>query len=436
MERAVIYAIIYIVQGLIAYYYLEHMFKKINTRTSTVICYFITYFFQYITFFLNIVMLNILMFLIMNFILIFSCYKINLFYSLFHAIIMTSLMSLSEFLVLNVIGGLLNPITDILDFGYPLIFMYIITTKFLYWLFLYIITKITDFSNKYIFVNKATIILTLFPIVSFIITAGLYIICGSNNLTRLSEYLLFGLSVSLIFSNIFIIWFYDYTVSQQELLTKLKIDYQHDKDTENYHKLVTQHDENQKILIHDIKNHLQALYALNKDGQHDAVSSYISRLLNTTALTRTYEPTNSRNLNLLLARYITICEEKNIRFNIDAKNTDISYMKLDETTSLFCNLIDNAIEASEGTKNAHIDLSIQDGNNKQHTVITTVNSCKAPPVKDKKRYRSSKPDLYMHGLGTHSVDRIIQKYKGDTESYYVEESNEFHVVVLLRKGAL
>lgn len=83
------------------------------------------------------------------------------------------------------------------------------------------------------------------------------------------------------------------------MLTKLKLEHQHRKDAENYDKLMTQHNENQKILIHDIKNHLQTIYSLNMDKNYKQANSYLSNLLNAPVLTHTYEPTNSHNLNLL-----------------------------------------------------------------------------------------------------------------------------------------
>lgn len=431
MERIIVYAIIYIVQGMIAYFYLSRMFVQRKNNRFAFLCYFFTYFVQYITFFFNIVLLNVTMFLIMNFLLILLCYKTNVFNALFNSLIMTCFMSLSEYCILNFIGGIIQTTTDVLDLGYPQIIIFFISNKFLYWLLLYIVTKITDFSNKKIIIDNSTILLTLFPIFSFIMFIILHIINISNSLTRVSEYLFVVIDFFLILCNVFIIWLYDYNLSQHDMLTKLKLEHQHRKDAENYDKLMTQHNENQKILIHDIKNHLQTIYSLNMDKNYKQANSYLSNLLNAPVLTHTYEPTNSHNLNLLLSRYIKICDDKNITFNINARNTDISYMKLEDVTALFCNLIDNAIEAAEKTEHAHISLHIQDSENNTRTVITVINSSSQAPVIENNHFRTLKPDPYMHGIGTYSLQRVIDKYNGDSETYYLEDEKEFHAVILL-----
>lgn len=432
MERVVVYAIIYVVQGMIAFFYLNRMFVQRKGNRFTFLCYFLTYFIQYITFFFHIILLNVSMFLIMHFLLILLCYKTNIFNALFNSLIMTSFMCLSEYCILNFIGGIINTVTDVLDLGYPRIIIFFVSNKFLYWLLLYIVTKITDFSNKKIIIDNSTILLTFFPIFSFIVFVILHIITVSNSLTRMSEYLFVAVDFFLILCNVFIIWLYDYNLSQHDVLTRLKLERQHVNDAENYNKLMTQHNENQKILIHDIKNHLQTIYSLNMDKKYIQANSYLSNLLDAPVLTHTYEPTNSHDLNLLLSRYITICDEKRIAFNINARNTDISYMKLEDVTALFCNLIDNAVEAAEGTEHAHVNLHIQDSENSTHTVITVINSSSQAPIIKNNHYLTSKANPFMHGIGTYSLQRVIDKYNGDSETYYLEKEKEFHAVILLR----
>lgn len=200
MERIIVYAIIYIVQGMIAYFYLSRMFVQRKNNRFAFLCYFFTYFVQYITFFFNIVLLNVTMFLIMNFLLILLCYKTNVFNALFNSLIMTCFMSLSEYCILNFIGGIIQTTTDVLDLGYPQIIIFFISNKFLYWLLLYIVTKITDFSNKKIIIDNSTILLTLFPIFSFIMFIILHIINISNSLTRVSEYLFVVIDFFLFFA--------------------------------------------------------------------------------------------------------------------------------------------------------------------------------------------------------------------------------------------
>lgn len=81
---------------------------------------------------------------------------------------------------------------------------------------------------------------------------------------------------------------------------------------------------------------------------------------------------------------------------------------------------------------AHISLHIQDSENNTRTVITVINSSSQAPVIENNHFRTLKPDPYMHGIGTYSLQRVIDKYNGDSETYYLEDEKEFHAVILLR----
>ncbi|MCM1568493.1 MAG: GHKL domain-containing protein [Roseburia sp.] len=214
---------------------------------------------------------------------------------------------------------------------------------------------------------------------------------------------------------------------------QLQLMNQRASDVAQYNKLVEQQDEEQKILIHDIKNHLQAIYALNENGKYEEANAYLKRLNSMTALTRSYRPTNSQSLNLLLARYLSICEEKGISFRVDCRSADIGYLKLEDITSLFCNLMDNAIEAGEGVPNSHIELRITENRDNTSTIITVINSCRsAPVILPGNRLITTKKNARIHGFGTRSIKLITERYRGNMETFYLEEEKEFHTIILLQ----
>lgn len=69
-------------------------------------------------------------------------------------------------------------------------------------------------------------------------------------------------------------------------------------------------------------------------------------------------------------------------------------------TSLFCNLLDNALEASRYIPNSFIELSIHQKPETAFTVIALVNSCRESPFSGTdKRLKTSKENKTLHGHG-------------------------------------
>ncbi len=52
-------------------------------------------------------------------------------------------------------------------------------------------------------------------------------------------------------------------------------------------------------------------------------------------------------LNAILSRYQRQCKEKGIDFHADIRSNAFVHLHQNDLTSLFCNLLDNAVEAAE-----------------------------------------------------------------------------------------
>lgn len=106
----------------------------------------------------------------------------------------------------------------------------------------------------------------------------------------------------------------------------------------------------------------------------------------------------------------------------------------DDLTTLFCNLLDNATEATEKIPEAYIDLSVTCKKEKPVTIISVVNSCNKNPFSEKTgRLVSHKNNNMYHGYGIKSIQKIIKKYNGKLQIYYDEKNKAFHSIILLKK---
>ena len=203
-------------------------------------------------------------------------------------------------------------------------------------------------------------------------------------------------------------------------------------DEKNYNHMIIQLDNDQKILIHDIRNHLQTIQNLLDKKEYSTAEQHLTEILDSPAVSGGVSVTNNHSLNLILARYKTLCAEQDIQLSTDIKGVDIRFLTSGDVTSLFCNLLDNAMEASVSCSKKEIHLRIASREPSEAIQIILVNSCETEPAKSPNgTYLSGKADAKRHGFGLQSIRRVIEKYHGDFQSYYDEESREFHTIILI-----
>lgn len=98
---------------------------------------------------------------------------------------------------------------------------------------------------------------------------------------------------------------------------KMQLLLQKEDDITEYHKMLKQQAENQSILIHDIKKHLQSIALLNRNGENEQITSYIDHLIHSSDLKESIHICDNDLLNAILCRYSKGCLEKEIGFYAD-----------------------------------------------------------------------------------------------------------------------
>ena len=128
-----------------------------------------------------------------------------------------------------------------------------------------------------------------------------------------------------------------------------------------------------------------------------------------------------------------VAQNKNISLKVDARKKLLQNMDYADLTSLFCNLLDNAIEACTDVPDSYIEISITSKQKTDITLINIINSCRTRPDFNKYGHPiSRKKNKWKHGLGLKSVNRIVNKYDGDMKMYFDEEKLAFHTIIMLR----
>ncbi|MDE7422881.1 MAG: GHKL domain-containing protein [Lachnospiraceae bacterium] len=200
-----------------------------------------------------------------------------------------------------------------------------------------------------------------------------------------------------------------------------------------YYKTLFIQNENQQILIHDIRNHLMSIARLNEQNEQDKINRYLDTLLNSSDLQNSVQVSDNELLNSILCYYIKLCQEKNIALHVDVRKKLLQDLDYSDLTALFCNLLDNSIEACSDIPDSYIELSITNKENSNITIISIINTCRVRPVFHKNgKPISQKKNKSKHGFGLKSVERIIDKYNGDIKMYFDDDKMAFHTIIMMQ----
>lgn len=221
--------------------------------------------------------------------------------------------------------------------------------------------------------------------------------------------------------------------SKNQAFMEMQLLVQKESALAEYYKMLQMQYENQRILIHDIKRHLQSIDLLNQQKEHVKITAYIHQLLLSSDLKEASRLCEHELLNSILCRYMYQCSDKHISFYTDIRSGTTNFIADNDLTSLFCNLLDNALEAAIHFPDSFIELTTRKRENTPFIIITLINSCRKNPFSNQSGLlMTNKADKHKHGFGMKSVRKTVKKYKGDIQTYYNDTTLTFHTIITLK----
>lgn len=167
---------------------------------------------------------------------------------------------------------------------------------------------------------------------------------------------------------------------------ELEYERQKEKSTAEYYDLLNEQNENSKIVMHDIKRHLNAIKSIAKDK---SVTEYIDDFIEDFSINKSVDYCNNPMVNSIVNRYKSFCDKFGVKMNIDIRSADFGFMSEPDITALLDNLLENAVEAAQNTENGFIDFSAFVRKNKYLSIQLT-NSVKNIVAVKNNRIASSK----------------------------------------------
>lgn len=238
-----------------------------------------------------------------------------------------------------------------------------------------------------------------------------------------------GLSaaVSMVFVSVLTAGVFMFFHRFQMLKTENKMLLELETLSENHMKDIEIMMEKNRIQTHDMKHHLLILREYGQEKQWDSLMSYLNELSDDILVSQKAMWTQVGILDTLLEQKKAKAESKGIEFRIRADRIGELPFSDMEISTLFSNLLDNAIEACEKIQDDRRWIQLNIMRKSGMLYITISNSIKGRPLEKEGKLITNKQNHQLHGYGIKSVQKIVRKYEGDF-SYQIRES-EFIVTI-------
>ena len=351
----------------------------------------------------------------------------------FHSAIMIVIMTLCELASMGIFSKFSYHFYSNMN-DTVLLYSVSFLSKLLYFVIIYFIShKLSSTRSNIRFSIYEITTLAIIPVISvFVIYTMIYFLMNYEIKSPLN-YLLILSSFFMLLINILIFGLFEHIKQKNSEIAELTLQNQRDADSVEYYKAIVSQDEKQKVLIHDIKKHLNAIASLNEQHDSEKIAAYLTHVLGSSELKHSVRVCDNDLLNALLCRYQKICLTKKIALHIDIRSKCIDFVTYDDLSVLFGNLMDNAVESAEKTVNPFIELNVFQKENNNMTIITLIDSCRVNPIdKNGNLLPTKKPNPQFHGFGMRSIENIVKKYNGEMTFYFDDPTKTFHTIIMLR----
>lgn len=298
------------------------------------------------------------LYLLINFFFLITQYRIRHHVAIFHSALIAAVMCMCELLVYNLMEHFTpNFFAQVEQFHNTIIF--ILFSKILFFTIIFMLTHLMKHQQKSEQRFDNTILFLLFiPITTTFIMLTFVTIEDHYALSSALNWMISLGAGLLLISNLFVFGINQYNQKKSQEYTEMQLLLQRESNFTKYYKMILSQNENQSILVHDIKNHLQSLELLNEQNDQEKIGAYIQQLLLSSDLKEVSRICDHEVLNVILSRYKRQCEDKHISFIADIRSGTSNVLSDNELTSLYCNLLENAIEATNNVQEPYIEINV------------------------------------------------------------------------------
>lgn len=241
-----------------------------------------------------------------------------------------------------------------------------------------------------------------------------------------------------IFIDMFMVHTVDNLIGKRNVEKELSRLYEQRQMELAYYESAQAYVEHMSVIRHEFNNRLQTAYSLLKQkGENKDIKELLDGTNTEILETKWDYYCDNAIVNSVLLVKKGLAEQKQIQMDISATLRETIGIEKIDLCSVFCNLLDNAIEACEKLENtAEKKISIKVCEKSGYLVIKSVNPLTGERKNSKGRHKkgnlpeTTKPNKQEHGYGTKLIQQIVKKYEGDFR--IEEEDGLFTVIIMMR----
>lgn len=273
-------------------------------------------------------------------------------------------------------------------------------------------------------ISKVSKILNAYMI--FLMLFEFWILSYYIRLDVLHDMPLLFMSVGFVVLDAGILYLYR-TISVNALLEKRAelIENQLEMTVKYYEDFQENYERTEKIL-HDTEKHLEVLERLKQEDSAFE-KAYKDEVLQSLNSIQQQFRCEDKIVNAIIWNKIQTCKQQGIDFEINLPDISFEFMTKMETTALFANLLDNAIEACKSSNAEKKIIALRIHCFKGYVVIKLQNTIGTlPNFKDGKLISTKAGHL---GVGMSILENLADKYYGSINCEYTEELFETNIIL-------
>ena len=174
----------------------------------------------------------------------------------------------------------------------------------------------------------------------------------------------------------------------------------------SYYNQIHDHIVSIRKIRHDMKNEIQATLYLLEDGQADRAKKQLSELAQSINATGYDRFTGHAVVDAVISAKQSECKEKGVTLQVDGQIPEDIPISGVDLCSVFSNLLDNAIQASQGMNSGSVTMRVK----YKHPRLLV--SCENPVSRDVSSEKIETGLDAEHGWGLEILKSIAEKYSG------------------------
>ncbi len=428
-DKIIIDIFIFIFEACLFWFYANTISTPRKSTLLRVVCITIGHIVLFITYEFNNFIATGVSIILVNTVLFSLLYKIGFKRSLFHSGILFGIMVSSEMISMTLVSVFSNTSIDSNSISSTVYLIEVITSKLAYFIIVVLLSHLFAKQYNKEHNTKPYWFMIIMPISSIILFVVMRNIAITIDIPKTTYYIWAFAALLVLFSNIIIYITFENSQKNATELSELKAIQQQEEIDKRYFEVIEQTNKEMQIFAHDIKNHLIQIRNME---DNEKAKAYIDKIYPDIETFSSIGISQNKMLDLILSKYIKLCESKNISFSVDVKTANLSYIEDTDLSTLLNNVLDNAVEAAENSIKKEISLVLF-AKSKSYDVLIVSNSCDTPPLVIGEHLTTTKANKKLHGIGLKSVEKIVNKHKGIYNWNYREAEKIFETVIAFPK---